>query len=201
MSFFFYKNAKEVYCSESEAARYLGYKNNEIPEDNVKNMIHDCCMEMQNVITPKCVYDTFELTTKDDNKICFGGIEIESRHLSVNLKNCSSVVLFAATIGTNVDHTIRRVQAQDKAKAAVMQAVGAMFIESFCDDFNSLIKNNAISEGKNTHPRYSPGFGDVPLTVQRHFFSLLQCNRIGLTLMDTLIMSPEKSVTAFIGIE
>lgn len=117
------------------------------------------------------------------------------------MRDCSSVVLFAATIGAGVDSLIRRTQVQDGARAAVMQAVGAMFIESFCDDFNDTIKNKAISEGKKTHPRYSPGFGDVSLTVQKQFFSLLQCNKIGLPLMDTLIMSPEKSVTAFIGIE
>ena len=50
-------------------------------------------------------------------------------------------------------------------------------------------------------PRFSPGYGDVSLEVQKDFFRLLPCQRIGLTLMDTLIMSPEKSVTAFIGIK
>ena len=42
--------------------------------------------------------------------------------------------------------------------------------------------------------------GNVELSVQKEFFRLLPCTRIGLTLMDTLIMSPEKSVTAFIGV-
>ena len=42
----------------------------------------------------------------------------------------------------------------------------------------------------------------MSLEVQRHFFSLLPCTqRIGLTLTDSLVMAPEKSVTAFIGME
>ncbi len=201
MSFFFYKQAAEIESSESEVARYLGYANRTVPEEQIKKLIHECCGQMHSLITPKCVYEEFELTLKDGNTISFGGIEFQSADLCRNLKNCSSVVLFAATIGAGVDHLIRRMQAQDSVKAAIMQSVGAMFIESFCDRFNSMIKDKALEKGQKTHPRYSPGFGDVPLSMQKTFFSLLQCSKIGLTLMDTLIMSPEKSVTAFIGIE
>lgn len=201
MSFFFYKQAAEIESSESEVARYLGYANRTVPEEQIKNIIHECCEQMHGIITPKCVYEEFDLTLKDSNTISFGGIEFQSTDLSRNLKNCSSVVLFAATIGAGVDRLIRRTQAEDKARAAIMQSVGAMFIESFCDSFNGMIKDKAQEKGQKTHPRYSPGFGDVPLSMQKTFFSLLQCSKIGLTLMDTLIMSPEKSVTAFIGIE
>lgn len=201
MSLFFYKDALEIPCSESEAARYLGYRNIAVPDKNIQNLIHDCCQEMRHYLSPKCVYEEFELTLKGSNTICFGGTECQSECLSRNLKNCSSVILFAATIGAGVDRLIRRMQAQDSVKAAVMQSVGAMYTESFCNAFNGTIKEQVQARGQKTHPRYSPGYGDVPLTMQKTFFSLLQCNKIGLTLMDTLIMSPEKSVTAFIGIE
>ena len=201
MSLFFYKSAQEIPCSESEAARYLGYTNNAFPDIGIQSIIHDCCLEMQQCLTSKCVYEEFALTLKGNNTICFGGTECQSECLARNLKNCSSVVLFAATIGAGADRLIRRMQAQDNARAAIMQGVGAMFAESFCNIFNDTIKAQAHARGQKTHPRYSPGYGDVPLTMQKTFFSLLQCSKIGLTLMDTLIMSPEKSVTAFIGIE
>ena len=43
--------------------------------------------------------------------------------------------------------------------------------------------------------------GDVPLAVQRDIFSVLDCPRqIGLSLNDSLLMSPSKSVTAFVGL-
>ena len=51
-------------------------------------------------------------------------------------------------------------------------------------------------------PRFSPGFGDLSLENQKKIFSFLRCSQqIGLTLNDSLVMSPEKSVTAFIGLE
>jgi cobalamin-dependent methionine synthase I len=75
-----------------------------------------------------------------------------------------------------------------------------MFIEELVDLVNDEIKKIAEKQGLKTRPRYSPGFGDVPLEIQKDFFRLLPCTRIGLTLMDTLIMAPEKSVTAFCGL-
>ncbi len=50
-------------------------------------------------------------------------------------------------------------------------------------------------------PRFSPGYGDLTLLAQKDIFAVLDCGkRIGLTLNDSLLMSPSKSVTAFVGI-
>ena len=51
-------------------------------------------------------------------------------------------------------------------------------------------------------PRFSPGYGDVPLEIQKDIVMLLDCaKRIGVSLNDSLLMSPSKSVTAFIGLQ
>ena len=49
--------------------------------------------------------------------------------------------------------------------------------------------------------RYSPGYGDLPIGIQRNFIRLLDTvRRIGLNVSDSGIMIPRKSVTAIIGI-
>jgi len=49
--------------------------------------------------------------------------------------------------------------------------------------------------------RFSPGYRDLPLTLQREIFTLLEpSRRIGLSLNASLLMSPSKSVTAIVGI-
>ena len=109
--------------------------------------------------------------------------------------------MFAATVGASVDMMVRRAQQCGSADAAIMQGTGAMFIESFVDELNEHLCHDYESKGCRLRPRFSPGYGDVPLEIQKYFFSLLPCSKIGLSLMDSLIMAPEKSVTAFIGIE
>ncbi|MCK9171841.1 MAG: hypothetical protein M0P01_15635 [Treponema sp.] len=198
---YFRMSASDVPCDTAETARYLGYAKNIPPGSTVSALIHESCEQMHKLLAPQSVYDIFPLAHGADDLLSFAGTELHSVDLSRNLVNCTRVVLFAATIGPQVDALIRRTQLGGKADAAVMQAAGAMFIETFVDALNDKIKADEAAAGHKTHPRYSPGYGDVPLSVQRLFFSHLPCSRIGLTLMDTLIMAPEKSVTAFIGIE
>ena len=50
--------------------------------------------------------------------------------------------------------------------------------------------------------RYSPGYGDLPLETQTAVFKALDCERtIGVTLTESLLMRPSKSVTAVIGMK
>ena len=66
-------------------------------------------------------------------------------------------------------------------------------------NFFERIKQEAEKEGAKVQPRFSPGYGDVSLEVQKQIFTTLRPEKIGLTLMNSLIMAPEKSVTAFVG--
>ena len=85
------------------------------------------------------------------------------------------------------------------SKALMFQALGAERIESLCDTFCNDMNNEL---GVRLKPRFSAGYGDLPLEVQKDIFRVLDCPRkIGLTLNDSLLMSPTKSVTAIVGIE
>lgn len=196
-----------------EAARYLGYNKSNSPDEQVYNLIKTACTELFNVFTPKAVYDCFDLKIEtielasdsasnslvQKPKISFADVSFYSESLGINLKNCRQIYLVAVTIGPQVDAFIRRTQALDSVKASILQAAGAMLAEKTIEFINAQIKDIAASQNTKCKPRFSPGYGDVPLTIQKDFFRLLPCSKIGLSLMDTLIMSPEKSITAFIG--
>lgn len=189
----------------SEIARYLGYQKVAVPDEQVSTLIKAAADEMLDVIQPQSVCEKFDLTVEYDEKkdfglVAFSDVTIKSKDLARNLRDCSQIVLFAATLGPQCDQLIRRAQVKDQVKAAVFQATGAMYIEKCVDLLNEKIKQDAEAQGKTTRPRFSPGYGDLSLDVQKSFFRLLPCQRIGLTLMDTLVMSPEKSVTAFVGV-
>lgn len=190
-----------------ETARYLGYSRFVSPDQDVSDLLEKAAREMQAVMKAQAVFEIFDLT---ENSVVsagsttvtlrFADVTLQSRDLGRNLAGCSKVALLAATIGPQVDALIRRHSSLDPVYASILQATGAMYIEELVDLVNSEIKKIAAAQGLKTKPRYSPGYGDVPLQVQKDFFRLLPCTRIGLTLMDTLIMAPEKSVTAFVGL-
>ena len=190
----------------SETARYLGYQKLNVPDEQISKMIEVAASELFEIIKPQAVFERFDLQVEYNEeqglgKVCFSDVTIMSKDLARNLNGCNQVVLFAATLGAQCDQQIHRWQIKDPAKAAVLQASGAMYIEKCVDLLNEKIRLEAEALGQKVRPRYSPGYGDLSLEVQKDFFRLLPCQRIGLSLMDTLIMSPEKSVTAFIGIK
>ena len=196
-----------------DAAHYLGYKKANPPEAQIFDLIKAGCNQLFEVITPKAVYDCFDLSIEKESpetsetsnptsqrpKISFADVNLYSQSLVINLKDCSKVFLAAVTIGPQVDALIRRTQSLDSVKASILQAAGAMFAEKTICFVNDQIKQTAAEQNTKCKPRFSPGYGDVDLAVQKDFFRLLPCAKIGLSLMDTMIMSPEKSITAFIG--
>ena len=50
--------------------------------------------------------------------------------------------------------------------------------------------------------RFSPGYGDFDLKYQKDILEYLDANKkIGISLTDSLMMIPTKSITAIIGIK
>lgn len=136
-------------------------------------------------------------------KVCFCRIPTDqlwtdSDSLKSHLEGCEWAVVLAATVGIAIDRLIARYAPVSPTKALLFQAIGAERIESLCDAFEEDLKKDFPIISK----RFSPGYGDLPLDYQRRIFSILDCHkRIGLTVNESLIMSPSKSVTAIIGVK
>jgi len=124
-----------------------------------------------------------------------------SEDLKKNLTGCKAVIIFAATIGSGIDMLIRRYERTSPAKGLIFQGMGAERVEALCDVFNADVDKAAKAAGLKTHPRYSPGYGDLSIDVQPRLLELVDAQRrLGITLNDSYLMSPSKSVTAIIGI-
>lgn len=205
---FRYEISAPLVANNAETYRYLGYvKRDAAAVNDIARQVDEATNELSKVLTPRALYARFDLQTALllQNEVCFCidsiPYSIQSRDLARNLSACGGVFLFAVTLGPAVDRLIQKMSRLDTATALIMQAAGAMFTEVLADELQSYLESCVKTEGKTLKPRFSPGYGDVPLTVQKMFFSILECqNRIGLTLTDSLVMAPEKSVTAFCGI-
>ena len=115
------------------------------------------------------------------------------------LAGCTQAVLFAATLGMETESLIRRTQLRSMADAVLLDAVGSAAIEAVCDAFCADLA--AELAPRDLTGRFSPGYGDYPLEEQRAVFRLLNVSRrIGVSLTESGLMIPQKSVTALIGV-
>lgn len=196
---------------KKEILRYAGCKdmNKEFmpltrETKSVDLLLEECLKEVLPKLSYKVCYMELPLVTEDID--CdFGCMKLASKDLAKNLQGCEKVILFAATIGVEMDRLLTRYGHLSPAKAMMLQAIGAERIESLCDVFCECIQQE-LCEGKegecvSLRPRFSPGYGDLPLEAQKEIFKVLNCSKnIGLSLNDSLLMSPTKSVTAFAGV-
>ncbi len=179
--------------NRAEIRRYAGAKS-EISE--VESLIDSCLDELSGKLRYSVCHRLFEI--RIDGETCdFGDFTVTSHSLARNLDGCTHAVVFAATIGLGLDRLIMRYTRLSPSRAHMFQAIGAERIEALCDEFSRRVAEKYGS----TRPRYSPGYGDTPLESQRDIFAALDCERkIGLTLGQTMLMTPTKSVTAIIGV-
>lgn len=180
-----------------EILRYSGAKGD---MEGAEELIKECIAEAEPVLTYKVCYGEFSASVSGEC-VDLEALRINSKGLAKNLEGCRSVILFAATVGIGIDRLIARYGSLSPAKALIFQAIGAERIEALCDAFCADVKEEAAEKGKTVRPRFSPGYGDLALRTQEDFFRILDCSRkIGLTLNESLLMSPSKSVTAIVGI-
>ena len=132
----------------------------------------------------------------------FGFTEVKSHSLSQRLENCNNAVFFAATLGIEFDRLIKKYAVLSPSKAVMLHAIGNERVEALCNEFCRLIGDDLSADGYKLRPRFSPGYGDLDISIQREIFDVLDpAKRIGVSLNDNMMMSPSKSVTAIIGIE
>lgn len=159
-----------------------------------------CLKEAVSCFTPRVCY--CEVPVRIEN----GAVDLqfwqgESKDLRKLLTDCDRAVVFAATVGLGIDRLIAKYSRTSPAKALCYQALGTERAEALCDAFCDDVKNDYTQNMESVTRRFSPGYGDLSLEMQREIFRLLNCPvHIGVTLNDSLLMSPVKSVTAIMGV-
>ncbi len=181
--------------SEKEILRYAGCTK---PDESIYDLLRECIREATGKFTYRVCHTALQVSIHGE--MCdFGFFQVRSAKLASNISGCDIVIAFAATVGIEIDRTIAKYSRVSPSKALMFQAMGAERIESLCDCFCDDINKQYSAE---LRPRFSPGYGDLSVEVQKDIFAVLDCERkIGLTLNNSFLMSPSKSVTAFIGIE
>ena len=172
-----------------EIARYAG-----CPKGTLPPLLEECLPEAASVVRNRVAWACYPIVFTDEG-LDLGFCRTGSRDLTRSLLGCEHVVLFAATVGAGMDRLVQKYARLSPAKAQLFQAIGAERAEALCDafcrEFGALLP---------LRPRFSPGYGDLPLAMQRDIFAALNLEKtLGLRLGENLLMTPTKTVTAVAG--
>lgn len=157
--------------------------------DIVMQMVY----EAQKIARPKAFYSVAYIEEKKDNSITIDGVLFESRVMRVNLNDTHRVFLYVATCGTELEEWSRShadILEAYWADAIMLQALHTALKACECHI------DEHFAPGKSA--KMSPGsLQDWPIVEQEKLFGLLGDvkNAIGVTLTDSCLMIPAKSVS------
>lgn len=181
-----------------EVLRYAGVRE-ETPE--IAALLDSCIADINGRLSAMVCFREYEISSLEGD-LDLGFAITSSTALIKTLEACEKIVLFCATIGVDMDRLIARYSVTSPSHSVMLQALGTERVEALCDAFCEQIKEEKAAIGQSVTRRFSPGYSDLPLSLQRNVFSALNPERkIGVALNDSLIMTPSKSVTAIIGIK
>lgn len=190
-----------VNIDKNEVLRYMGYHGQALDE-NITGLIDDCINEMKTLIEERHFY-TYCKIVRDNNKpnLKECSLELTGNSINKHLKDCNSCILLAVTLGSTVDMRIRYYEKFNMTKAVILDSCATTAVEEICDKVCSEIDEKIKNQGKCLTSRFSPGYGDFPISIQNNFISAIEADKkIGLTVSDHSILIPRKSVTAVAGI-
>lgn len=185
-----------------EAMRYMAARDDTVVSEAAERYLDECEELLLKAISPKVIYKYFPIEPcSDGNGVRLTGAELvlTGKDISAHLNGCSGVFLIGATVGAGADALIRRLQVEDMAKAVIADAFAGCAVEQVCEQAENIIRSEY--SGKYFTWRYSPGYGDFPLDIQKKFLDILDAPRkIGLCTSDSRLLTPIKSVTSVMGV-
>lgn len=168
----------------------------QVPRGFTPQGMEGCLSRLTDVMDCRYAYVRVPVEFPAEGICRFDFGDIASGGLYRNLIGCGEVYLFAVTLGIGVDRLLCRLNFLSQAEHFMTDALASAAAEALCDTVNGM-----IAEGHSLKPRFSPGYGDLPLSVQPSFLNRLRAEAtLGITLNDAYLMTPMKSVTALAGI-
>lgn len=176
--------------------KYLNYK---CDNDEIDFVIDDIFLELKSIATPKknCVISNVSLENgfyKLDNL----NIVLQSNDINKLFCECDKIATLVVTLGLEIDKQIAYYSKVDVAKSLIMDACSNVWVEAVMDELEEEVCQQM--NGKFKTMRFSPGYGDLNISVQKDVIERTGSNKfLGINVNANYLMTPLKTITAFLG--
>lgn len=175
----------------AEALRYLGGAGKDVPPA-VDALLDRAAAELWRTAAPRAAVRRLPVDRLTPL--------LAGRDIAAHLKGCDEGLLLAVTLGAGVDGALRRAMATDMAYGVVLDAAASTLVEQLANDLENKQRALLEREGRYLTGRFSPGYGDWPITVQPAFVQWLDAGRqAGICSTASCVLTPGKSITALCG--
>lgn len=138
----------------------------------------------------------------DNSTLVINGTEFGTgKTVAKEFRNSSGFALFVCTAGKDISARSRELlTGENPVLGYVFDVLGSMIVETAADELQKEIKRIANDQGLSITNRYSPGYCKWSVADQHKLFSFFPANCCGISLGDSALMNPIKSVSGLIGL-
>ena len=155
--------------------------------------------KLEGHIRPRWTWGRFPVSSAGE-KLYIAGAEFRSADLAKLMTRSRDCYLMAVTLGPEADRQILLAQKRGMMEGLMLDACASVRADALCDQAEAEIAAD-LRPGEHLTMRFSPGYGDAPLSASEDIIALLDATRrIGLSMTRSLMMTPVKSVTALLGV-
>lgn len=175
-----------------EALAFMGYAGQDI-DPALESRLDAAIQLCEKELTAKGIY---KIIGAEEALSIFPGESIR-RHLH----GCSKVALLAVTLGASSEMLIKREAAINPTDGLLMDACASSMTEQAAKSLKEILENEAAKEGLACTHRFSPGYGDLPLSCQPEFLKACGASKaLGIRANEANLLVPAKSITAIVGL-
>ena len=181
-----------------ETRRYAGLMK---AKDFRGELITDACQDARLLADPRGSYEIYDYDCQAQRVDAEPPFVIEGSKIGQHLQGCDKVILLAATVGDGIEEEVtKRFQDGKYAESVLLDAAATTAVEQIGDGIEKMLAPKVAAKGYQMKWRFSPGYGDWPLTQQPELIRLSKAASIGVGLSSSLMLVPRKSITAIIGL-
>lgn len=190
-------NASITTIDKSETKRYAGLSKVNFDE----NLIDKACLEAQLLGNAKGIWEIYDYNNKTHTIESAQPIQIQGRIVQRHLQSATKIAVLAVTVGEEIEQAVTNHFKQNAyTHSVLLDAAATTAVEMAADAMEKSIKQTARAKGYQTVMRFSPGYGDWDIKFQPEMLHLTGAHKIGISLTDSMMLIPRKSVTAIIGL-
>ena len=196
-------NFKDLIINKNEIISTLGYADGAIPA-HFEEMIDDILSQGAAYSEIQAGYRILDVAMPDDR---IDGLLVGNKFFKLQkivtgqLRKSEKAALFICTIGKAMETWAKRLSAEgDATRSYLVDTIASVTAEHTTDVLHDHIKKQMQMQKLKITNRYSPGYCDWSVAEQHLLFSFFPENFCGITLTESALMVPIKSVSGIIGI-
>jgi hypothetical protein len=143
------------------------------------------------------IHERLELVPNNSDQ---GKFYLSSQLIAQKLSSAQEIVVVLCTIGSDLDNSVSSLLKVDPIIALAMDGVGSAAVEMLAIQACNYFEKQVIKVGLNATMPLNPGMVGWPVEIgQPQIFSLLDSESINVSLTESCMMVPNKSLSMVIG--